>query len=73
MLDAIPPDPIKWGHTLPSVTPLGNGEHELTFAKGHTTLSDLLVGADGAHSRVRPLLSPTQPIYHGVTGAVDVS
>ncbi|KAM5541347.1 hypothetical protein V8D89_004901, partial [Ganoderma adspersum] len=69
MLDAIPPDAIKWGHVLTSVRPLGNGEHELTFANGYTTVSDILVGADGAHSKVRALLSPAQPIYHGVTGA----
>ena len=69
MLDAIPADAIKWGHALASVRPLGGGEHELTFANGHTTVSDVLVGADGAYSRVRPLLSKAQPVYHGVTGA----
>ena len=69
MLDAIPADAIKWGHALISVRPLGGGEHELTFANGFTTVSGLLVGADGAYSRVRPLLSKAQPIYHGVTGA----
>ncbi|KAM5541336.1 hypothetical protein V8D89_004890 [Ganoderma adspersum] len=69
MLDAIPADAIKWGHALTSIHALGGGEHELTFANGHTTVTDLLVGADGAHSKVRPLLSPAQPIYHGVNGA----
>ncbi|PIL30302.1 hypothetical protein GSI_07484 [Ganoderma sinense ZZ0214-1] len=70
MLDAVPPESIKWGHDLTSIRPLGGGgAHELTFANGFTTVSDILVGADGAHSRVRPLLSPAQPIYHGVTGA----
>ncbi|KAI1786988.1 FAD/NAD(P)-binding domain-containing protein [Ganoderma leucocontextum] len=69
MLDAVPADAVKWDHTLTSVRPLGGGEHELTFANGHTTVSDVLVGADGAYSRVRPLLSKATPIYHGITGA----
>ncbi|KAM5536890.1 hypothetical protein V8D89_009437 [Ganoderma adspersum] len=69
MLDALPPNAIKWGHTLASVRALGGGAHELTFANGHTAVCDVLVGADGAYSRVRPLLSPAVPLYHGVTGA----
>ena len=68
MLDAIPPDTIKWDHAF-SVRPLGDGRHEPTFANGRTTVSDILVGADGAHSRVRPLVSTAQPIYQGITGA----
>ncbi|EJF58085.1 monooxygenase [Dichomitus squalens LYAD-421 SS1] len=72
LLDAIPPHLIKWDHPLTSVRPLGNGQHELTFANGFTTVSDFLVGADGANSRVRPLLSPATPIYTGVNG-VEIS
>lgn len=68
MVDAIPPDSIKWGHGLSSVRDLGNGERELTFTNGHTTVVDILVGADGGlASRVRPLVSAATPIYHGVT------
>ena len=71
MLGAIPQDAIKWGHVLASVRPLADspGTHELTFSNGHMAVCDVLIGADGAFSRVRPLLSPAQPIYHGVTGA----
>ena len=66
LLDAVPPHLIKWGHALSSVRTLDNGQHELTFANGFTTVSDILVGADGAYSRVRPLLSPATPHYIGV-------
>ena len=71
MLAAIPQDSIKWGHTLASVRPLddGLGKHELTFANGTIIVSDYLIGADGAHSRVRPLVSPATPIYYAVNGA----
>ncbi|KAI1789936.1 hypothetical protein LXA43DRAFT_973944 [Ganoderma leucocontextum] len=57
LLDAVPPHLIQWAHALSSVRAVGNGQHELPFANGLITTCDLLVGADGANSRVRPLLS----------------
>ncbi|RDX51408.1 FAD/NAD(P)-binding domain-containing protein [Lentinus brumalis] len=72
LLDACPADAIKWGHALTSAVPLGNGQHELTFANGSKVVCDYLIGADGAHSRIRPLLSPATPFYSGVNG-VEIS
>ncbi|KAH9892797.1 monooxygenase FAD-binding protein [Cubamyces lactineus] len=69
LLDAVPADSVKWGYALASVRPLEDGQHELTFSNGHTAIADLVVGADGGNSRVRPLVSPATPQYHGVTGA----
>ncbi|KAH9935991.1 FAD/NAD-P-binding domain-containing protein [Epithele typhae] len=69
MIDAVPPESIKWGHALASVRALGGGEHELTFTNGTTTVCDLLIGADGGQSRVRPLVSPAERIYTGINGA----
>jgi 2-polyprenyl-6-methoxyphenol hydroxylase-like FAD-dependent oxidoreductase len=67
LLESLPPDAIKWGHKLSAVRPLGNGHHEATFANGAVIVTRLLVGADGAWSRVRPLLSPAAPEYTGVS------
>ena len=73
VLAAIPEDSVKWGHALASVRPLqdglGSGKHELAFTNGLVVVSDVLVGADGANSRIRPLLSTATPIYHGINGA----
>ncbi|KAH9903100.1 monooxygenase FAD-binding protein [Cubamyces lactineus] len=69
LLDAVPQDAIKWGHALVSARPLEDGQHEIAFANGLTTVVDVLVGADGANSRIRPLVSSATPIYHGLTGA----
>ena len=68
LLDSLPEGTVRWGHRLSGVTEAAPGRYELTFAGGgSTTTSDLLVGADGAWSRVRPLLSGAQPAYVGTS------
>ncbi|KAI0737304.1 FAD/NAD-P-binding domain-containing protein [Daedaleopsis nitida] len=69
LLDAVPSESVKWGHPLTSARALGPDKHELTFSNGATVQCDILVGADGANSRVQPLVSPATPIYSGITGA----
>ncbi|KAH9885854.1 monooxygenase FAD-binding protein [Cubamyces lactineus] len=69
LLNAVPEDAVKWDHAFVSARPLDGGQHEVTFANGVVTVVDLLVGADGANSRIRPLLSPATPVYIGINGA----
>jgi 2-polyprenyl-6-methoxyphenol hydroxylase-like FAD-dependent oxidoreductase len=67
LLDSLPADTVRWGHKVTAVSALGGGRHVLTFADGATVSTDLLVGADGAWSRVRPLLSEAKPAYVGTS------
>jgi 2-polyprenyl-6-methoxyphenol hydroxylase-like FAD-dependent oxidoreductase len=67
LLESLPPETVQWGHKFASVSSLGNGSHAVSFTNGVTITTDLLVGADGAWSKVRPLLSDAKPEYTGVS------
>jgi 2-polyprenyl-6-methoxyphenol hydroxylase-like FAD-dependent oxidoreductase len=66
LLDSLPAGTVRWGHRISDVRSLGGGRHELTFTNRSTVTTDLLVGADGAWSKVRPLLSGATPEYSGI-------
>jgi 2-polyprenyl-6-methoxyphenol hydroxylase-like FAD-dependent oxidoreductase len=60
LLDSLPEGVVRWGHAFQSA---GNGL--LHSANGSSAPYDLLVGADGANSRVRPLLTDARPAHIG--------
>jgi len=66
LLDALQPGTVRWGHKLASTAALPGGRHRLEFADGGAVTVDLVVGADGAWSRVRPLVSAARPAYAGL-------
>jgi 2-polyprenyl-6-methoxyphenol hydroxylase-like FAD-dependent oxidoreductase len=60
LLDSVPEHTVHWGHAFESAD---NGI--LHFANGSTATYDLLVGADGANSQVRALLTDARPVHIG--------
>ncbi|CAG7920284.1 unnamed protein product [Penicillium olsonii] len=64
LLHSVPPGMIRWGWRLCSI----DFQHRLVFDQGTESGFDLVVGADGAWSKTRQLLSSQTPIYSGIAG-----
>ncbi|MFE9253178.1 FAD-dependent oxidoreductase [Streptomyces sp. NPDC007088] len=58
---------VGWGRGVTRVVPGTRDGVLVHFADGRKETFDLVVGADGAWSRVRPALTPVTPHYTGVT------
>jgi 2-polyprenyl-6-methoxyphenol hydroxylase-like FAD-dependent oxidoreductase len=67
LLESLPEDTVQWAKKLVSATSVGDGRHELTFTDCTSATTDILVGADGTWSKVRPLLSDEKPTYAGLS------
>jgi len=59
-------DEMKWGSHVKSTQPHTDNGYLVTFADGTSKVYDLVIGADGCHSRIRPLLSDVTPKYTGL-------
>ncbi|MBF6174990.1 FAD-dependent oxidoreductase [Nocardia blacklockiae] len=65
LLDSLEPGTVQWGRPVERVTPRVDATPRLHFADGTTEDFDLVVGADGAWSRIRPAVSAVTPAYLG--------
>jgi 2-polyprenyl-6-methoxyphenol hydroxylase-like FAD-dependent oxidoreductase len=79
LIDSLDEGTIKWRKKLLGVAEdeKNKGKFNLSFVDGSMEMGiDLLVGADGAWSKVRPLLTAEKPFYSGITAielwALDV-
>jgi 2-polyprenyl-6-methoxyphenol hydroxylase-like FAD-dependent oxidoreductase len=66
LLDSLPEGVVRWGSKVKAVEPLAEGRWRVLGEQGSLGEFDLVVGADGAWSKVRPLVSSEKPAYTGV-------
>ncbi|MCI3242710.1 FAD-dependent oxidoreductase [Streptomyces spinosisporus] len=63
LLSKVPDTAIGWGRHVTGVQRIPTGGHRLTFVDGTQTHCDILIGADGGRSRIRPLLTDARPVH----------
>lgn len=63
LIASLAPEAIRWGKKLVRV----DQHQDLVFADGTTERFDLVIGADGAWSKVRAALTSVVPSYTGIT------
>jgi len=69
LLNSLPETAIQWGSKVRSMSAASDNKYEVhveTSRGRQSKVFDLIVGADGAWSKVRPLLSDTKPHYSTV-------
>lgn len=69
LMSRLPSDSIKWGHKLFAATSIAlqdGSKTELDFGPNGTQIFDLVIGADGAWSKIRNLLTDVKPHYAGI-------
>ncbi|HEY4458311.1 MAG TPA: NAD(P)/FAD-dependent oxidoreductase [Pseudonocardiaceae bacterium] len=62
LVDSLPSGTVRWGAKVTDAT-----RTSITLASGERVDTELLVGADGAWSKVRRLLSDATPVYSGMS------
>jgi salicylate hydroxylase len=65
LANALPPGIVHTGHRCTGFAQDGNRAH-VSFANGATVEADIIVGADGIHSELRPYVyPPSDPVFSG--------
>jgi len=75
LLDSLLPDTVIWNSHFESLKP-NEDSWIVAFKNGTNVHADIVIAADGAHSKIRPYITPIKPFYSGVTvveGAVYAS
>ncbi len=67
LLGSLAPDTVTWNAHVSSIEPCEGGRWRLVHGEGVSHEYDLVVGCDGAWSRIRRALSLEEPVYSGIT------
>jgi 2-polyprenyl-6-methoxyphenol hydroxylase-like FAD-dependent oxidoreductase len=66
LLDSLQPDTVVWNSYIVSLESIDNS-WKIIFENGNAVIADIVIGADGANSKIRPFVTPIKSFYSGVT------
>jgi 2-polyprenyl-6-methoxyphenol hydroxylase-like FAD-dependent oxidoreductase len=67
LLASLQPDTVVWDSQFLSMERQGEG-WQLHFKNETSAYADIVIGADGANSKIRPYITDIKPFYSGISG-----
>ena len=67
IMNQLEPSSIQYGYTFNTLTQLENDQVEVSFKEGNKETFDLVIGADGAFSKVRSFISDVDVEYNNIS------
>lgn len=65
ILNSLKPDTIIWNSHILSIEKI-KSQWKITFENGNKTIVDIVIGADGANSKIRPFVTNIKPFWTGI-------
>ena len=66
LIESLAPDTIVWDSHFLSMEKEGEG-WLLQFKNGTSAYAEIVIGADGANSKIRPYITDIKPVYSGIS------
>jgi 2-polyprenyl-6-methoxyphenol hydroxylase-like FAD-dependent oxidoreductase len=66
LLDSLQPGTVVWDSHIVSMEAMGD-PWKLAFQNGNSVTADMVIGADGANSKIRPFVTDIKPFWTGIT------
>ncbi|PJJ09015.1 2-polyprenyl-6-methoxyphenol hydroxylase-like FAD-dependent oxidoreductase [Flavobacterium sp. 1] len=66
LLESLQPETVEWDSHFISMEAQNEG-WLLHFKNGSTAYADIVIGSDGANSKIRPYITDIKPFYSGIT------
>ena len=66
LLDSLHSHTVVWDSHVVAMHPV-EAAWRIDFKNGTSVMADIVIAADGANSKIRPLITPVKPFYSGIT------
>jgi 2-polyprenyl-6-methoxyphenol hydroxylase-like FAD-dependent oxidoreductase len=66
LLESLQPETVVWDSHFISMEVQNQG-WTIHFKNGHSVYADIVIGSDGANSKIRPYITNSKPLYSGIT------